>query len=242
MAAGAMNNLMAGLGFGSGYLVQGGDLGSFVSRFLAMQYDACKGMHVNMMAMPPPSENSDELPMDEEEKKALQKASEFVDTAYAFALEQGTRTATIGLTLSASPLALLSWIGEKILEWTYEDPPLETILEHVTLYWLTDTIPRCFYHNRGMGNPDEKPRIARTSVVRFSSLFCLFEICIALYQRIISIRSCETESSWVNPLPHDKLGQIFEMQKITNRVSDRKHNTAETSIRREAFRLLIICS
>ena len=108
IAAGALNNLMIGLGFGSGYLAQGGDLGSFVSRLLAMNYDACKGMHVNMMGMPPP-ENFDKLLVDELEKKALQKATEFLDTGNAFALEQGTRTATIGLALSASPLALLSW-------------------------------------------------------------------------------------------------------------------------------------
>ena len=108
VAAGAMNELMVGLGFGSGYLAQGGDLGSFVSRLLAMKYDACKGMHVNMMAMPA-LESSDESSMDEPEKRALRKATEFLDTGLAFQLEQGTRTATIGLALSASPLALLSW-------------------------------------------------------------------------------------------------------------------------------------
>jgi microsomal epoxide hydrolase len=108
IAAGALNNLMVGLGFGSGYLVQGGDLGSFIGRLLAMNYDACKGMHVNMMGMPP-LENSDELPRDEEEERVLQRAIEVIDTGYAFALEQGTRPATIGLALSASPLALLCW-------------------------------------------------------------------------------------------------------------------------------------
>ncbi|KIV83495.1 hypothetical protein PV11_05516 [Exophiala sideris] len=160
LAAGALNNLMLGLGFGSGYIAQGGDLGSFVSRFLAMTSDACKGMHVNMMI---PSGNPDTA--DEQVKKAMQKAGEFIDTGYAFALEQGTRAATIGLALSASPLALLCWIGEKMLAWTDEDPPLEKILEGVTLYWMTDTIPRCCYHNRGMGDPNEKPKIARTSVI-----------------------------------------------------------------------------
>lgn len=106
IAASAMNNLMVGLGFGSGYLVQGGDLGSFVSRILAMGYDACKGMHVNMMGMPPieSTEGLDELQM-----KAVQNAMEIIDTGMAFALEQGTRPATIGFALSASPLALLSW-------------------------------------------------------------------------------------------------------------------------------------
>lgn len=73
-----------------------------------MNYDACKGMHVNMMAMPPPG-TSDDHPADELEKKALSKATEFVDTGNAFLLEQGTRPATIGLALSASPLAMLSW-------------------------------------------------------------------------------------------------------------------------------------
>ena len=108
IAAGALHNLMVGLGFSAGYLVQGGDLGSFMSRIIVMSYDACKGMHVNMMGIPPP-ESSDDLPRDEEEEKVLQKASEVIDTGYAFALEQGTRPATIGLALSSSPLALLSW-------------------------------------------------------------------------------------------------------------------------------------
>jgi len=164
MAAEALNNLMVGLGFGSGYLVHGGDLGSFMCRILAMKYDACKGMHVNQMTMPPPGDSS-EPPLNEQEKKAVQKAVEFIDTAFAFALEQGTRPATIGLALSASPLALLSWLGEKFLEWTDEDPPLEMILEGVTLYWLTDTIPRCFYHSRDMASAGDHPKIARVSVI-----------------------------------------------------------------------------
>ncbi|KAK5053096.1 hypothetical protein LTR84_002070 [Exophiala bonariae] len=162
-AAGALNNLMVGLGFGSGYLVQGGDLGSFMSRMLAMGYDACKGMHVNMMLIPPLDETDG--PPTDAERNALQKAAEFIDTSYAFALEQGTRPATIGLALSASPLALLSWIGEKMLEWTDEDPPLEKILEGVTLYWMTDTIPRCLYHSRGLASAGDDPKIARISVI-----------------------------------------------------------------------------
>lgn len=169
MAAGAINSLMTGLGFGSGYLVHGGDLGSFVSRILVGAHDACKGMHVTMMGMPPL--DPDNPPTDPLEKRALQRATDFVDTGYGFLLEQGTRPSTIGLVLSSSPLALLSWIGEKILAWTDEDPPLEKILESVMLYWLTDTIPRCFYHNRAMANADDVPRMARISVLtQFNSL------------------------------------------------------------------------
>lgn len=106
LAAGAMHNLMIGLGFASGYLVQGGDLGSFVSRMIALQHDECKGMHVNMMGTPPLDQNP---PQTAQEKEVLQKASEVIDTGMAFQLEQGQRPATIGLALSTSPLALLSW-------------------------------------------------------------------------------------------------------------------------------------
>jgi len=164
LAASAMDNLMRGLGFGSGYLAQGGDLGSFVSRFLAMTSDSCKGMHVNMMGFPP-MQDVDVSQLDDAEKRALQRATDFIDVNYAFALEQGTRPATVGFVLSSSPLALLSWIGEKILAWTDEDPPLDKILEGITLYWMTDTMSRCFWHNRGMGGGNDNPPMARISVI-----------------------------------------------------------------------------
>jgi pimeloyl-ACP methyl ester carboxylesterase len=154
-AAGAINSLMVGLGFGSGYLVQGGDLGSFMARALVMSYDSCKGMHVNQMGAPPP-ENATRDPTPEEQK-VLERAKAFVDTEIAFVFEQGTKAATVGYVVSASPLSLLAWIGEKILSWTLEGFPIEKILEAVTLYWMTDTMPRCLYHNRGMGDPDAKP-------------------------------------------------------------------------------------
>lgn len=165
IASSALNNLMVGLGFGNGYLAQGGDIGSFVSRILASKYDACKGMHLNMVSAPPPP-NKDELEIEEIEKVGLGRGTEFFDTGFAYALEHGTRTGTIGLALSASPLALLSWIGEKFLEWTDEDPPLDKILEDVTLYWLTDTFPRCIYPYRGNGPREgETPKIARATLI-----------------------------------------------------------------------------
>lgn len=42
-AAATLNKLMEGLGFKSGYLAQGGDLGSAVSRYQAANCDSCKG-------------------------------------------------------------------------------------------------------------------------------------------------------------------------------------------------------
>jgi len=40
-----LHQLVVGLGFGSGYVVQGGDLGSNLSRIMARTYDDCKAAH-----------------------------------------------------------------------------------------------------------------------------------------------------------------------------------------------------
>lgn len=50
-------------------------------------------------------------------------------------------------------MLILCRIGEKFLEWTDDDPPLDKILDDVTLYWLTDTFPRCIYPYRGVSYP-----------------------------------------------------------------------------------------
>ncbi|TIA61200.1 alpha/beta-hydrolase [Aureobasidium pullulans] len=120
-----MNALMVALGFGSGYIAQGGDLGSFIARQLGVENEECK---VNLYQLPAPS-NASSLPISQTEKLGLERAKAFTETGSAYAREHGTRTATIGLVLSSSPLALLTWIGEKFLEWTDADPTLDEILD-----------------------------------------------------------------------------------------------------------------
>lgn len=44
-AAGFLNDLMVGLGFGDGYISQGGDIGSFLTRVLVVTSDSCKTGH-----------------------------------------------------------------------------------------------------------------------------------------------------------------------------------------------------
>lgn len=41
--AGAMDGLAIGLGFGDGYMVQGGDIGSRLARIMGAKYPSCKG-------------------------------------------------------------------------------------------------------------------------------------------------------------------------------------------------------
>ncbi|PNS18936.1 hypothetical protein CAC42_6031 [Sphaceloma murrayae] len=166
--------VMHALGFEKGYLAQGGDLGSFVSRQAAQDDDACKGFHLNMTNAPPPSD-ADKLPVEEIEKRGLEKGRKWIDSGTAYAQEHGTRTSTVGLVLSSSPIAMLAWIGEKFLEWSDEDPPLDRILESVSLYWLTDTFPRCIYPYRSLFGPNRlamtkasEPKTPNTKPMGFS--------------------------------------------------------------------------
>jgi microsomal epoxide hydrolase len=149
-----MHKLMLSLGFGEGekgYVVQGGDIGSFIARTIAATYTECKGMHLNMMFMHPPADASALEPqLSDEEKRGLEVYKKFQETGNAYGRMHGTRPATIGHALSSSPLALLSWIGEKFLTWvdTRTPLPLDTILADVTLYWLTGCFPTSIYTYR----------------------------------------------------------------------------------------------
>ncbi|KAH8196082.1 hypothetical protein TruAng_009738 [Truncatella angustata] len=161
-AALALDKLMSNLGFSEGYISQGGDLGQSIARYQAAFCDGCQGMHINYCPILRPK-NADDLPLLKIEKEALPRIQWFREVGSAYAVEHGTRTATIGHALSASPLALLSWIAEKFLDWSDEDPSLDVILADVMLYWFTDSFPRCLYPYRDMEGDQEEPRIAKAS-------------------------------------------------------------------------------
>lgn len=144
-----LHRLMLGLGFDA-YLSQGGDIGSIVARQQAARFDECISMHLNMTSLPATFDQSNLDGLNAVERQAVARGKEFQEIGWAYGIEHGTRTATIGLALSASPLALLSWIAEKFLEWSDKDPSLDEILESVSLYWLTDTFPRCIYPYRDL--------------------------------------------------------------------------------------------
>lgn len=122
-----------------------------------------------------PPTNAADLPVTELEKSALPRGKQFSETGNAYAKEHGTRPATIGFALSSSPLALLSWIGEKFLEWTDEDPTMDQILDSVTLYWLTDTYSRCIYPYKTVSplrfHPSSFPPLSKPPISNLSLTF-----------------------------------------------------------------------
>ena len=157
------HKLMLDLGFTS-YLSTGGDVGSTVARILAGIYDECKGALMNFCNVPPP-DDFDESTLDETYRTSLKRRDDFFERGSAYAMEHGTKTSTIGHVLTSSPLALLAWVGEKFLAWSDEDPPLDDILESVTLWWLTETGARGLYPYRGKFDGTDKGMTARDCYV-----------------------------------------------------------------------------
>ncbi|KAJ6527784.1 Alpha/Beta hydrolase protein [Mycena capillaripes] len=146
-----MHKLLERLGFGeTGYVVQGGDMGSFISRILASRYDACKAMHLNFCPIPKPDGVSDSE-VNNAELEGMERGNAFHVGGIAYAMKHATRPSTIGLVLSASPIALLAW--QKFYTWTDETPNISTILESVSLYWLTSTFPTSIYGYRRVFGP-----------------------------------------------------------------------------------------
>ena len=95
--------------------MQGGDWGSSISRFAAIN-DASHvaGLHLNFcLAGPPPGAkdpNEGVTPAELERTRARQT---FFDTERGYFLEQSTKPQTIGYSLDDSPAGLAAWIVEK---------------------------------------------------------------------------------------------------------------------------------
>jgi microsomal epoxide hydrolase len=156
------NAFMEGLGL-KGYIAQGGDVGSAVSRFLA-DFDSCKGrsdsmssfgaddlaIHLNMWVVQPAEEDQDPSKFDDLDKQALELLNDNKKWGFAYNHEHATKTSTIAIVVSSNPVSLLAWIGEKMLAWAHEEtrPSLELILANVTLYWITKSYPTGLYQYR----------------------------------------------------------------------------------------------
>jgi len=107
------------------------------------------------MSRPTSAVNDSTLPKIEQD--GLERWEAWKATGTAYALEHGTKPSTIGFVLSSSPLALLSWIGEKFLDWTDTPLPLHTILEAISLYWLSKTAHSSLWSYRHSYGPRPIP-------------------------------------------------------------------------------------
>jgi pimeloyl-ACP methyl ester carboxylesterase len=144
----AWAELMRRLGY-TRYLAQGGDVGAVVTDMMGRQApEGLLGIHMNLLvtalAAPGPVET-------EKERAALEAISNFRATGFGYYLEQATRPQTIGYALLDSPVALAAWMLDHDTDSYYKiagafvngkptgNLTRDTIVDNITLYWLTGT-------------------------------------------------------------------------------------------------------
>ncbi|KAH8107521.1 alpha/beta-hydrolase [Phellopilus nigrolimitatus] len=136
--AGVFNGLMTSvLGYAT-YSGQGGDWGSMILRVMGSLFpESLTAMHFNMF-IAPSVPGVDPSNYSATEKRSLQRRAEFFKSGMGYFALQNTKPFTIGLAIASSPLAVLTYIGEKIYAWS--DPGLvdqQDILDTVALYFLS---------------------------------------------------------------------------------------------------------
>ena len=145
----AWAQLMERLGY-TRYVAQGGDVGASVTD--AMGRQAPKGLigiHVSLLSGA--LGIADKLPAKSEQERAAHKAlATFKESGFGYFLEQANRPQTIGYSLLDSPVGLAAWMLDHDTDSYYKmsgaflGKPVgsltrETIVDNITLYWLTGT-------------------------------------------------------------------------------------------------------
>jgi pimeloyl-ACP methyl ester carboxylesterase len=142
--------LMQRLGY-TNYVAQGGDVGANVTDAMGRQAPrGLLGIHLNLLSGA--LAIADRLPATTEQERAAHSAlATFRATGFGYFLEQSTRPQTIGYSLLDSPVGLAAWMLDhdtdsynKISRAFIDGRPTgkltrESIVDNITLYWLTST-------------------------------------------------------------------------------------------------------
>ncbi|EME41047.1 hypothetical protein DOTSEDRAFT_136755 [Dothistroma septosporum NZE10] len=123
----ACHKVMLALGYDQ-YVTQGGDTGFLITRAMAHLYPQhVKACHVNWAWAAKPEEYANgakpEPEYSEREKKHLAMAERWwAGEGRGYLAIQSTRPATINFALRDSPVGLLAWIWDKMVEWSDDYP------------------------------------------------------------------------------------------------------------------------
>lgn len=142
--AGLWADLMSVLGYAR-FGAAGGDIGSGVSRYLALDYpDRVVAVHRIDAGIPVfAGDPSDLTP---EERAWIDRVAAWGAAEGAYSAMHRTKPQTAAMGLTDSPAGLAAWIVEKLRAWSDCDGDIERrfskdeILINVMIYWLTDTI------------------------------------------------------------------------------------------------------
>lgn len=134
------------------FWLHGGDWGAIIGSTCALRHpDRLRGLHTTMpLVVPTDDEMADLSPF---EQQGAARNAAFRASGFGYAQIQHSRPQTIGYALVDSPVGLLAWLGEKLLDWSDtragrahgesgEGGSLlsdDQVLDVVTTYWVTAT-------------------------------------------------------------------------------------------------------
>jgi pimeloyl-ACP methyl ester carboxylesterase len=142
--AGLWAELMCVLGYRQ-FGAAGGDVGSHVSRYLALDYPG-RVVAVHRTDAGLPIYAGDPAGLTPQERAWLETAAAWGAAEGAYGAMHRTKPQTAAVGLTDSPAGLAAWIVEKMRAWSDCDGDIERsytkdeILTNVTIYWLTATI------------------------------------------------------------------------------------------------------
>ncbi|MFB7267919.1 epoxide hydrolase family protein [Streptomyces nojiriensis] len=142
--AGLWAGLMALLGYPR-FGAAGGDIGSHVSRYLALDHPE-RFVAVHRTDAGVPVFTGDPADLAPEERAWLDSAAAWGGNEGAYAAVHRTKPQTAAVGLNDSPAGLAAWIVEKLRSWSDCGGHVERsftkdeILTNLTIYWLTGTI------------------------------------------------------------------------------------------------------
>ena len=111
-----------------------------------MYPDHCLASHINFIATSKedlkPYIKASNISLTQEEKDGIARTQWFYDEGFGYNVEQSTKPSTIGFALTDSPIALLSWIYEKLHDWTDAYPWTDDeILTWISIYQFSNAGP-----------------------------------------------------------------------------------------------------
>jgi pimeloyl-ACP methyl ester carboxylesterase len=173
--AGLWAELMSRLGY-ERFGAAGGDIGSAVSRYLALDHPD-RVVAVHRMDAGLPIYVGDRAELAPEERDFLDGAAGWAATEGAYAAMHRTKPQTAAVGLNDSPAGLAAWIVEKLRAWSDCGGDVERaftrdeILTNVTIYWLTGTIGSAMRMYRVNGAIPPAQHARRVEVPSGFSLF-----------------------------------------------------------------------
>jgi pimeloyl-ACP methyl ester carboxylesterase len=132
----------------SKFAAAGGDMGSGVTRYLALNHpELLIGIHLTDIGIIRDLMISqDKARLSEEELQYKKTASKWISDEGGYMSIQSTKPQTIAYGLSDSPVGLAAWIIEKFRSWSDCNGDLsksfneDELLTNIMIYWVTNTI------------------------------------------------------------------------------------------------------